>query len=167
MSNPETTTSQIATGLTARNAVTFRKILVPIDLSTESSIPVAVAMKIATLGSARMVLLHVIELPRTELNPAVLAAMQRMQDHISSLKESAQRNLSAFGEEIRASKIECTEEVRMGIPYEEIVHAAEENIADLVVIGHKGGSKLMRLLLGSTAERVVRLARCSVLVARP
>ncbi len=167
MPNPETTTSEIARGLTAQQNVMLRKILVPIDFSTESSITVTFAVKIAKLAGARITLLHVVELPRTELNPAVFAEMQRIQDNISSLKESAQRNLKFFGEEIRASEIECTEEVRIGIFYEEILNVAEESLPDLVVIGHKGGSRLMRLLLGSTAERVVRLARCSVLVARP
>lgn len=38
--------------------------------------------------------------------------------------------------------------------------------ADLIFIGNKGTSALARFLLGSTAERVVRYARCSVLVVR-
>jgi len=57
--------------------------------------------------------------------------------------------------------------VERGAAYAEIVRAAETRGADLVVVGSVGRSRLRRLFLGSTAEKVVRLAHCSVLVARP
>ena len=56
--------------------------------------------------------------------------------------------------------------VRGGRPYEEIVRLAPEIDADLIVLATRGHSGLKRLLLGSTAERVVRSAPCPVLVVR-
>jgi universal stress protein A len=51
---------------------------------------------------------------------------------------------------------------------ETIIHAAEEHGADLLIIGGRGEGRLSRaLLLGDTAESIVKHAPCSVLVARP
>jgi nucleotide-binding universal stress UspA family protein len=52
-------------------------------------------------------------------------------------------------------------------PHVAIVKRAEAWDAHLVVVGHRGGTGLSRILLGSVAERVVRFAHCPVLVVRP
>lgn len=54
-----------------------------------------------------------------------------------------------------------------GIPYEQIVKFAEENDADVIMIGHRGLSNLKRFFLGSVAAKVVAHAPCSVYVHRP
>lgn len=56
---------------------------------------------------------------------------------------------------------------RVGTPFEQIIAAADEEKADMIVIGTHGRSGLNRLLMGSVAERVVRLAPCPVLTVRP
>jgi nucleotide-binding universal stress UspA family protein len=56
--------------------------------------------------------------------------------------------------------------VRVGVPYEEIVALARDERADLLVIGTRGRSGVPHALLGSVAERVVRLAPCPVLSVR-
>ena len=57
-------------------------------------------------------------------------------------------------------------EVRTGHPVEEIVRAAEEHSAELLVVGSYGHSAIERLFIGSEAERVVRHAPCPVLLVR-
>lgn len=56
--------------------------------------------------------------------------------------------------------------MRQGAPAREIVAAAEESQIDLIVVGNHGRRGLARAVLGSTAEKVVRLAPCPVLVVR-
>ncbi len=56
--------------------------------------------------------------------------------------------------------------VRVGTPWREIVELAEELRVDAIVVGSRGLSAIQRLLLGSTAENVVRHAPCAVLVVR-
>ena len=56
--------------------------------------------------------------------------------------------------------------VRVGHPYQEITQAAQELKADLIVIATHGYTGLKHILLGSTAERVVRHASCPVLTVR-
>lgn len=54
-----------------------------------------------------------------------------------------------------------------GEPGETIINYAKENNFDLIVVGYRGYSKLERLIIGSTAAKIVRYAPCSVLVYRP
>jgi nucleotide-binding universal stress UspA family protein len=54
-----------------------------------------------------------------------------------------------------------------GVPWQEIVDKAKATQADLIVMSTHGRTGFQHLLLGSVAERVVRLAPCSVLVTRP
>jgi nucleotide-binding universal stress UspA family protein len=57
--------------------------------------------------------------------------------------------------------------LRVGVPAKEIIAAADEEKARMIVIGTHGRSGLDRLLLGSVAERVIRRASCPVLTVRP
>ena len=56
--------------------------------------------------------------------------------------------------------------VPVGNPFEEIVKASKEFSVDLIVIGSHGYAGLGRLLLGSTADRVLQYASCPVLVVK-
>ena len=57
--------------------------------------------------------------------------------------------------------------VRHGVPYSDISDLAEEQAADLIVIGQVGGHGPRRLMMGSVTERVIELAPCPVLVVKP
>jgi len=57
-------------------------------------------------------------------------------------------------------------EVVFGSPAEEIAHYAEKDHVDLIILPSHGRTGLARLMIGSVAERVVRLAHCPVLVLR-
>jgi nucleotide-binding universal stress UspA family protein len=62
--------------------------------------------------------------------------------------------------------VSASQVVKVGLPGSEIVKTAEEEKADMVVMGTHGRSGLSRLLLGSVAERVIRAAPCPVLTVR-
>ena len=78
----------------------------------------------------------------------------------------AEDTLEARCGQWRQSGIKARWRLEVGVPFEEIVKAAEEEHADMIVMGTHGRSGLNRLLLGSVAERVVRLALCPVLTVR-
>lgn len=70
-----------------------------------------------------------------------------------------------FSDEDRAG-LEVRSHVRHGKPFVEIIRAAREFEADVIVVGSHGQSGLAETLFGSTAEKVVRKAPCAVLVVR-
>jgi nucleotide-binding universal stress UspA family protein len=57
-------------------------------------------------------------------------------------------------------------EIRQGSPFLEIIRYAKEKNIDLIVLGTHGRSGLAHVMLGSVAERVVRIAPCPVLTVR-
>ena len=58
-------------------------------------------------------------------------------------------------------------EVEVGTPYQKIVEKAADENVDMIVISTHGRTGLLRALIGSVAEKVVRLATCPVLTVRP
>ncbi|MEJ7600270.1 MAG: universal stress protein [Kofleriaceae bacterium] len=73
----------------------------------------------------------------------------------------------AFAGRPGAAEVQFFVHARIGKPAQEILQLASEVGADLIFIGSHGKSGLERMVLGSISERVVREARCAVLVARP
>lgn len=57
--------------------------------------------------------------------------------------------------------------IRPGSPADEIIDAAKELGADMIVIGSRGWGEIRSVLLGSVSERVLHLAHCPVLIVRP
>ena len=115
--------------------------------------------------NAEMLLLHVIEF--TPL-AAPVPPMPVMQDETTraQLHENAAKQLGAWRNEI-SSQAAVRASVREGLSaYAEIVNAATQGNIDLIILGTQGRTGLAHLLIGSTAERVVRHAPCPVLVVR-
>ena len=79
----------------------------------------------------------------------------------------SERIKAMFADRPSASEVEFFVHARIGRPADEILKLAEEVGADLVFIGSNGRTGVERVVLGSVSERVVREARCPVLVARP
>jgi nucleotide-binding universal stress UspA family protein len=123
-------------------------------------------LSLAELAADRVVLLHVVEISRSELNPAVFASLEEIQARLDAYQQRAYQRLESLGETFRQAGITCTTSVRIGIPFEEILKEIEVIGPDLIVVGAKATPVLGRFLLGGTAERVTRHAPCPVLVVR-
>lgn len=134
----------------------LKRILVPVDFSTCSNKALQYALPFARQFKADVVLLHVV-VPHPavpELGPVDMEAMS-----------DGRAELDTLTEKVRARN-RCTALLRVGDPAREIVEAARESGADLIILSTHGRTGLAHVLLGSTAERVVRHARCPVLVVR-
>jgi nucleotide-binding universal stress UspA family protein len=105
-------------------------------------------------------LLHVAEAVPSTLGPAVAGYLQDLE---TAAADGLRRVVPAGASEW------CEPEARVvtGKPWREIVRAADEHDAGLIVMGAHGHGPLDRLFFGSTAAGVVRHAGCPVLVARP
>ena len=139
-----------------------RRILIATDFAESAEHALDYATELARTQAAELVLLHVyVELPPyPEVASAQVAAIYEEQRRWveTALEERARR---ARGAGLLARPL-----VRTGSPAGVIARTAEEEGADMVVVGTHGRSGLDRLLLGSVAERVVRLAPCPVLVVK-
>lgn len=142
----------------------IRKILVPTDFSQNSLRALDYAVGLAERYAAEIVVVHVLELP---IYPAMsfgsgsisLPALQE------EMREAVNAQLARVMEEHLADT-RATSILREGTAFVEIIEAAREQNADMIVLGTQGNSAFKQLLLGSTAERVVRKAPCPVLTIR-
>jgi nucleotide-binding universal stress UspA family protein len=91
---------------------------------------------------------------------------EELKSQVDLAEEEAQENLSAFEQDLLNKGIDANAYLRVGYPFEEIVLMANDPDVDLIIIGSHGRSGIKRLLLGSTAERVVEHAPCPVLVVK-
>lgn len=82
-------------------------------------------------------------------------------------QNTTERMTAALAGRDAAAEIQFFIHARIGHPAEEILAVAQEVSADLVFIGSHGKTGIERFLLGSVSERVVREARCPVMVVRP
>ena len=135
-----------------------RSVLVPIDFSELSYEAIAPAREYVK-SETDLTLIHVL----TALHPADPAAMWNTLDdeqRKQKVKDFLAKKLSQMGYK------EVGIEVKLGDPSTEIVDFAKAIAADLIVLPSHGKKGISRFLLGSVAERVVRLSPCPVLVIK-
>ena len=146
----------------------YRSFLVPIDFSEHSKKTIEYATQLASLTGASMQILHVFQIPDypAAFYQGLYLEHEAVKIHLESAKREADAQLSLIAEQVRAHGLEAEPIFRLGNPYEEIVNAAKEGGVDLIVIGSHGYAGLGRLLLGSTADRVLQYAPCPVLVVK-
>lgn len=140
-------------------------ILVPTDFSDHSVEALKQACTFATLFNAHVHLLHVVttytDFDANFISTLQVSEMQRLQ-HESASKRLADQAASVDMDVIT----HLTDGV--GDPAETICDVASELSANLIISGrHSRQSAVEHLLIGSTAERIVRFAPCSVLIAMP
>jgi universal stress protein F len=135
----------------------YNTILVPIDMAhaEKGKSTIEIARKLSG-EDTQILLLHVIE----DIPNWVAAEMPA--GILEKSRQSTQEELQAIA---NAASIKADVLIRSGHPYRTILDKADEEEVDLIIIAsHKPG--LQDYFLGSTAAKVVRHAKCSVLVVR-
>lgn len=142
----------------------FRKILCPVDFSEPAAAARDKAVELAKSGGGEIRLIHVVE---PILVPADFAfgPVTPIELEEQFVKQSEEK-LKAIGEAVKAAGVKVDLILKRGKPFDEIVRAGKEWGADLVVIGTHGLTGLSHILMGSTAEKVVRKSPCAVLVVK-
>jgi universal stress protein A len=141
----------------------FKRILCPVDFSEPSLMALETAFSLAEEADARLIVQHVVDWPE-DASVAVTASSDR--ELLAQVERQAAQRLESFiTDESRVwSRPEA--KVTIGKPYREILAAAEDMAADLIVIGVHGRNAVDLTLFGSTTNQVVRRASCSVLTIR-
>jgi universal stress protein A len=147
----------------------FRSILVPVDYSEHSKASVRYAAELAKNVGATLHVVHVWDRP-TYASDAVL--VRRPGEEHCSLAELIQRNAENDMKDFLATlelaaDVKLTHELLSGDPTAKLVEELKAGGYDLVVLGTHGRTGLMHLLMGSVAEKLVRLSPVPVLTVPP
>ena len=152
------------------------KILVGVDGSENSEKALDKALEIAGKFSASVLILNVFQPPpELEYNlnmfqqPQGAGQPQALMGYQSIIKEFRKVHEAVLSSAIeRATKLyptlKITSELKEGEASSQIVETAENGEFDLIVIGHRGDSKIKELFLGSTSERIAHRAKCAVII---
>lgn len=140
----------------------FERILIATDESPIAAHAADVGVQLATALSARLAFVLVVD-PSTVVT---IGEGVPAEDLIASARRDAAARLEAFWQRLPSSTTPL-QFVPTGRPSTEIVKAATEWPADLVVIGSHARQGITRALIGSVAEAVTRHAPCPVLVVPP
>ena len=141
----------------------FEKILVPIDFSEHSRAALDMAVKIAREQGSRLLLLHCYQIQPGGISPYGIALPS---GYFSDIRDAAARQLREWRADLVPTDIEAEEELSSESPSAAIALSAEQNGANLIVMGTRGLGGIKHVMLGSTAERTVRIAPCPVLTVK-
>ncbi len=144
-----------------------RSILLPTDFSECAGHALPAAASLARMWGARLICLHVIEpiVPIVGWTP--IAEPLPVADISEQFADSAARELPKVAQREECVGLDVEDVITRGEAASEIVRIAKERAVDLIVISSHGRTGIDRMLFGSTAEAVVRYARCPVLVVKP
>ena len=140
----------------------IKKILCAIDRSPSSLQAFGYALALARRQSARLNLLEVIE----EAPPPGVNRAPTSDGVPNETRTTLERDLRRVLTARRASDVKVEISLRNGNVVQEILAQAKTSRPDLMVIGSHGRGGIQRLVLGSVAEKVLRLATCPVLTVR-
>jgi nucleotide-binding universal stress UspA family protein len=137
-----------------------KTILVPVDFSKGSDRAVAQAEQLAQALHAQIELFHAYQLPVFALPDSTVTVSPT---YVSDLTDRAQRELNRHRDALLGRGVQASARLLEGNPADAIVEHAQQIGAAMIVLGTHGRSGFRRFLLGSTAERVVRMSTVPVL----
>ena len=141
-------------------ALHLKTILVPVDFSDASREALEYAVSFARQFGARITLLHVAQAYFCASEFAYMP-VEETEMHARMRRRLQTLALEKVDPELMGGTL-----VRDGSPFDQITKAAREIRADVIIINTHGYTGLKHILMGSTAEMVVRYAPCPVFVVR-
>lgn len=141
-----------------------KTILFPTDFSQGARAAMDYAISLAQDYEAKLVLLYVIQ--DISIAEWYIPSSISVTDLVEDMQKSAWKEMEKWNAEVAAKVKDVEQMVIRGVPFVEIIKAAKNKNADMIVIGTHGRTGIDHMLFGSTAEKVVRKAPCPVLTVR-
>ena len=145
-----------------------KKILVPTDFSTFADSALKQAIDIAKQNKAKIYLLHVIDdgFQQCAVDYCLDEGdVQKIyKDSIKNAKDKLKQEAKKITD--KHSGIEIVYDTIRGVPYEEILKEQEKKGIDLIVIASHGKTGILKNLLGGVVDKVIKKAKCQVLLVR-
>ena len=145
--------------------VSIRRILFPTDFSEPAAEAQQYAMALADRLGAELHLLHVVVppvVPFPDSSTSWTMPASGMKEQVLEAEQRLSAEIGSWAEERRTVST-----VKVGFAVEEIVEYARDCTIDLIVVGTHGLKGISHLLMGSVAEKLVRIATCPVLTVHP
>jgi len=143
----------------------FSRILVGLDGSDYSLKALDLAIDLAKKYQSQLVLVHVVMRQIYAINPpeaGVLAGTAIVRE----LEEDGKAILAKGEGSVKVQGVPVETRLRQGVPAEELLRAAADEKADLIVLGSRGLSQVKAFFLGSVSDKVSHHARCPTLIVR-
>jgi len=140
----------------------IRRVLVPVDFSKHSKLAIETGQALAARFEADLLITHIIEIYTLPsfYGPTMIST------EIEEVRERALEEIDALLDAASGPEVQTEVRISYGRPSEKIVELAAEESVGLIVIPSLGLAGLNHVLLGSTAERVLRRAPCPVLTLK-
>ena len=138
-------------------------ILVPIDFSPYADQALEYAIELAQKFQARLTLLHVVD-----LSPMAVGTMfaYSFEGYLQAMETEAKQHMQILLNRVHQKGLLVETVIIHDVPFQAVIDTAQDKGVDLIVMGTHGRTGLTHVLIGSVAEKVVRLAPCPVLVTR-
>jgi len=140
----------------------IQTIVVADDFSETAELALKHALRLVRRHGARLVLAHVVEPIPLGPYPVLIAPENEL-----AIRDLARERIEKVAVRLRGEGVIVDVRVDMGRPGPRLVEIAEDEAADLFVIGTRGLTGFQHVLLGSTAEYVVRRSDCPVVTIHP
>ncbi len=142
----------------------YKKILVPLDGSALAERAIRHAEEIARGFNGEILLLQAVYVPMPVVPESALLSEGKILEEVA---RNAAEYLDRIGSELRANGQRVRTIIDERPPAEAILHTADQEQADLIVMSTHGRSGLSRLVMGSIAESVLRHTRCTIMFVKP
>jgi len=139
----------------------IERVLVATDFGESSSTAVTLAADLSIVLKASLTLIHVVD-----YYPVVGYAFDVPVDILSEIESAGEAALAKEHTELMRRVPHARATLKRGVPYEAVLAFAKADATDLLVVGTHGHRGVKHVLLGSVAEKLVRLSACPVLTVR-
>ena len=147
---------------TSQASMQLKKILVPVDFSESSMAGLDYALRFAQGWGAELVLLNCVPLPLPVYGEYGGRVLPLMDDYA---QDAAKEEMEELVGELQSRGFSVAGATELGAPAQKICDYAHDHDVDLIIASTHGSTGLKHAFVGSTAEHIVRYARCPVLVA--
>jgi nucleotide-binding universal stress UspA family protein len=144
----------------------FKTILVATDFSDDAKAALDTAIEFAKAFGSKLALVHAYHVEVPAVYGGFGGDFVIPQDILEPIREGAEASMNELLKELQGKGVDVDGRVVMEYPSRAILAEADRLRADMIVLGTRGLTGVKHVLVGSTAERVVRLAHCPVMTIK-
>ena len=143
--------------------IEIKNVLCPTDFSECADYAVQYGAQLARTFGAKLHLHHAVTVPYEGIGYEIGGNSEELRKRAT---EAARKLLAEKARAIRGTDLAVEEHLTVGVPFVDVITTARAVKADVIVIATHGWGFMKQVMIGSTAERVVRRAPCPVMTVK-